>query len=90
MKFIEVKSLAEKKSGLKSHPRKPKGGTRGGKLLQHRHCQVCSKAIPFSEEFCSEECKIEFEGMIKKRKSYIYIIYGTMVFILVIFFLSFL
>jgi predicted nucleic acid-binding Zn ribbon protein len=83
-----VNFLAEKKSGLKKHPPKPKQGSSGGKLLQHRHCQVCSKAIPFSEEFCSEECNVEFEAMVKKRKSYIYIIYGSMVLIIVVMLLS--
>ena len=81
-------SVEEKKSGLKTHPKPPKDAGRGGKLLQHRHCQVCSKAIPMSEEYCSEECKTEFEAMVKKRKSYVYIIYALMIFMLVILFLS--
>jgi predicted nucleic acid-binding Zn ribbon protein len=84
-----VKSLAEKKSGLKKHPPKPKAGGTGGKLLQHRHCQVCSKAIPISEEYCSDECKVEFEALMKKRKNYIYIIYATMILIIVVMFLSY-
>ena len=75
--------MPTEKSGLKKHPKPPKdsGGGRGGKLLQHRHCQVCSKAIPISEEYCSEECKVEFEGIVKKRKNYLYIIYGIMMFL---------
>jgi len=81
--------LVEEKSGVKKHPKPPKEGGKGGKLLQHRHCQVCSKAIPISEEFCSEECETEFQGMIKKRKSYIYIIYATMIFIIAIMFISY-
>jgi predicted nucleic acid-binding Zn ribbon protein len=81
--------MEKEKSGLKSHPKPPKNISKGGKLLQHRHCQVCSKAIPISEEFCSEECKTEFEAMIKKRKSYIYIIYATMILIIVVMFLSY-
>ena len=80
--------MAEEKSGLKKHPRRPKSGGRGGKLLQHRHCQVCSKAIPISEEFCSDECKVEFEALMKKRKNYIYIIYATMVIIIAVMLLS--
>ncbi|WP_455392702.1 DUF2116 family Zn-ribbon domain-containing protein [[Eubacterium] cellulosolvens] len=81
--------MEEKKSGLKKHPPRPKHGNTGGKLLQHRHCQVCSKAIPISEEFCSEECKVEFEALIKKRKTYIYIIYATMILIIAVMFLSY-
>ena len=82
--------MAKEKSGLKKHPKPPKHTGTAGKLLQHRHCQVCSKAVPFKEEFCSEECKVEFEALIKKRKSYIYIIYGTMAVLLIIMILSFL
>ncbi len=81
--------MEKEKSGLKSHPKPPKNRNKGGKLLQHRHCQVCSKAIPITEEFCSEECKTEFEAMIKKRKSYIYIIYATMILIIVVMLLSY-
>jgi predicted nucleic acid-binding Zn ribbon protein len=79
------------KSGLKKHPKPPKHpGAKAGKLLQHRHCQVCSKAIPFSEEYCSEECKVEFEALVKKRRSYIYIMYGMIVLIIVVMILSYL
>jgi predicted nucleic acid-binding Zn ribbon protein len=84
-----VDRLAKEKSGLKEHPRPPKDTGKAGKLLQHRHCQVCSKAIPMSEEFCSEGCKAEFEAMVKKRKNYIYIIYGTMILIIAVMFLSY-
>jgi len=80
--------LEKEKSGLKMHPKPPKNPSRGGKLLQHRHCQICSKAIPMSEEFCSEKCKVEFEAMVKKRKNYIYLIYGTMILIIAVMFLS--
>ena len=76
--------MTKGKSGLKEHPPPPKSPGKGGKLLQHRHCQVCSKAIPLSEEICSEECKTEFEKLVKKRKNYIYILYASMVLIIVL------
>ena len=83
--------MAKEKSGLKKHPKPPKKpGAKAGKLLQHRHCQVCSKAIPMSEEFCSEDCSGEFEVMVKKRRSYIYIMYGMIVLIIVVMILSYL
>lgn len=82
--------MAEEKSGIKKHPKPPKGGGKGGKLLQHRHCQVCSKAIPISEEVCSEKCKIELEEMVKKRRRMVYLIYGSMIFVIIILILSYL
>jgi predicted nucleic acid-binding Zn ribbon protein len=83
-----VTFLAKGESGLKEHPKPPKHGGKGAKLLQHKHCQVCSKAIPLSEEFCSEECKVEFEALVKKRRMYIYIMYGMIILIIVVMLLS--
>lgn len=80
--------MAKGKSGLKKHPKPPKSPGKAGKLLQHRHCQVCSKAIPFSEEYCSEECETEFQALVKKRKSYIYLMYGMIILIIVVMILS--
>lgn len=82
--------MEKEKSGLKEHPKPPKQTGKGGKLLQHRHCQVCSKAIPLSEEYCSEECKVEFEAVIKKRRTYIYLMYGMIILIIVVMILSYL
>ena len=82
--------MVKKKSGLKEHPKPPKHPGKAAKLLQHKHCQVCSKAIPMSEEFCSEECKVEFEALVKKRRSYIYIMYGMIILIIVVMLLSYL
>ncbi len=75
--------MAKGESGLKEHPKAPRHGKKGGKLLQHRHCQVCSKAIPISEEYCSDECNIEFSKLVKKRKGLVYIMYGMIVVIIV-------
>lgn len=82
--------MEKSKSGIKKHPKPPKKTEKGGKLLQHKHCQVCSKAIPLSEEICSEECKVEFEALVKKRRSYIYLMYGMIVLIFVVMLLSYL
>ena len=46
------------------------------KIAQHSHCQICGKAIPVSEMFCSEECKVKYSSMMKKRKLMIYIMYA--------------
>ncbi len=44
------------------------------KLLQHKHCQSCGKAMAYKkgEDFCSSECKGQFEGVVKKRKMVLY------------------
>jgi len=46
------------------------------RIPQHAHCQICGKAVPSSESFCSEECKDKYQAMVKKRRMYIYVMYG--------------
>ena len=65
--------------------RQRKEATRAGKLLQHKHCHVCSKAIPLSEELCSEECTEEYNKLVQKRKSTLYLFYGMIVVFMVLF-----
>ncbi len=58
------------------------------KVGQHTHCQICGKAIPMSETLCSDECKQKYQGMIKKRKILMYIMYALIFVILIMFILS--
>ena len=53
------------------------------RIINHRHCMVCGKAIPFSEETCSEECKSKRQAHIKKQKTYIYIMYAMILVLIV-------
>ncbi len=48
------------------------------KVGQHKHCQICGKAIPITETLCSEECKQKYKDMLKKRKIMFYVMYGLM------------
>jgi predicted nucleic acid-binding Zn ribbon protein len=58
------------------------------KVSQHTHCSICGKAVPLSEKLCSDECKQQFQAMIKKRKMLMYIMYGLIFVILIMFALS--
>ena len=58
------------------------------KVAQHTHCQICGKAIPISETLCSEECKQRYQTMVKKRKILVYVMYGLIAFILVLYLYS--
>ena len=53
-------------------------------ISQHSHCQICGKAIPVSETFCSEECKVKFNAMMKRRKLLVYAMYALVGMIIVI------
>jgi len=44
------------------------------RIVQHRHCIQCGKAIPPGEKFCSERCKEEYEALVEHRKR-LYIIF---------------
>jgi predicted nucleic acid-binding Zn ribbon protein len=41
------------------------------KLVQHKHCRICSKAVPLDEDVCSEECqgKLDMYMRANKRKN---------------------
>ena len=59
------------------------------KLIQHKHCNVCGRAMPSSdEELCSEECKAKHESLLKKRKTYVYMMYGAIIIMIVFLFFS--
>ncbi len=60
-----------------------------GKIPQHSHCQMCGKAVPVDETLCSEECKENYQTMVKKRKRLVYIMYALIFFILALFLVNY-
>ena len=58
------------------------------KVAQHTHCQICGKAIPMTETLCSDDCKQKYQGMIKKRKILMYVMYALIFVILIMFIIS--
>lgn len=50
----------------------------------HSHCQICGKATPVSETFCSEDCKIKYQSIIKKRKFMVYAMYALIAVIIML------
>jgi predicted nucleic acid-binding Zn ribbon protein len=38
------------------------------KLLQHKHCIACGKAVLVTEEYCSEECERSHVELLGKKK----------------------
>ena len=54
------------------------------KVGQHTHCHICGKAIPVNETLCSEECKQQYQAMMKKRKFWIYLMWALIIFTIVI------
>ena len=50
------------------------------KVGQHTHCQICGKAIQVDETICSEECKQKYQGLLKKRKLWLYLMWALIFF----------
>jgi len=54
------------------------------KLVQHRHCKSCGKAIAPDDETCDGECAKRWKDQQKSRKQTLYLFYGSIVFMLVV------
>ena len=39
------------------------------KLLQHKHCRQCSKAILLDQVFCDDDCRSQHQSMMKKKRN---------------------
>ena len=53
-------------------------------IPEHRHCQMCGKAIPPSEVFCSQECKEKIEKFVRKRRILLLVMYALLMAIFLI------
>lgn len=45
-------------------------------IPNHAHCSICTRAIPFGDKTCSEECEKKFADLQKRRKRTVYLMYG--------------
>ena len=41
----------------------------------HSHCEVCGRAIPEGERFCSPQCQEEYESRVRKQRLIVRVIY---------------
>ena len=80
-----IKDMVEKKKGKKKH-KDNKKKDKGTRIIQHKHCIVCFKAIGLGRDYCSDECKEIHVAKIKRQKRMMYIMYGVLavVFVLVV------
>lgn len=81
-----IKDMVEKKKG-KNKRKKDKEKDKGTRIIQHKHCIVCFKAITLGRDYCADECKEIHVAKIKRQKRMMYIMYGVLavVFVLVVF-----
>ena len=81
-----IKDMVEKKKGRKGKKTKKEEKEQGTRIIQHKHCIVCFKAIKMGRDYCGDECKEVHVGKIKRQKRMMYIMYGVLavVFVLVV------
>ena len=53
------------------------------KIPQHVHCNLCWKAIPVGEKFCSDDCKQKYQAMKKKGRILLYFLIIVFVAVLI-------
>jgi predicted nucleic acid-binding Zn ribbon protein len=58
------------------------------RLVQHRHCKACGKAVAPDDETCSDECKAKWEAQKKSRKNTMWLFYLSIAVLLVVLALS--
>ncbi len=54
----------------------------------HRHCKVCGKVCAPGEETCSKACRERRERSLQSRRNYTYLLYGMIVFLAIVLFLT--
>ena len=52
---------------------------------QHAHCNMWGKSIPISETLCSEDCKQRYQTLLRRRKLIVYLMYGILAALIVLF-----
>lgn len=56
----------------------------------HRHCKVCGRMCGVGEETCSRACAERRAAQIQSRRTYTYLLYGTIALLLIVFLSRFL
>jgi predicted nucleic acid-binding Zn ribbon protein len=77
--FIESAGFREAIRGIR------RGFTVAEKLLQHKHCINCGRAVKAGNEYCDEDCRDEHVQMIKKKRRQLLTLYaGSIVVVIVL------
>ena len=72
-----IKDMVEKKKG-KGKKKSSKKKDDKERVMQHKHCIVCFRAITMARDYCSDTCKEIHTTKIKKQRRMLYIMYAVM------------
>jgi predicted nucleic acid-binding Zn ribbon protein len=59
------------------------------RLVQHKHCPVCGKAMSADRETCSDECAVSRQTQLQEKKRTLYFFYFAIVVMIIVFGLQF-
>jgi predicted nucleic acid-binding Zn ribbon protein len=59
------------------------------KLVQHKHCPVCGKAMSADKDTCSDECAVSRQSQMREKKRTLYMFYISIVVLAVVMGLQF-
>lgn len=59
------------------------------RLVQHKHCPVCGKAMSADKETCSDECSLKRQAQMQEKKRTMYMFYLSIVVLVVVLGLQF-
>jgi predicted nucleic acid-binding Zn ribbon protein len=59
------------------------------RLVQHKHCPVCGKAMSVDKETCSDECAVQRETQLKEKKRTLYLFYFSIIILAIVMGLQF-
>jgi predicted nucleic acid-binding Zn ribbon protein len=61
----------------------------GERLVQHKHCPVCGKAMSADKETCSDECTVSRQNQLREKKRTLYFFYFSIVVLAIVMGLQF-
>jgi predicted nucleic acid-binding Zn ribbon protein len=59
------------------------------RLVQHKHCPVCGKAMSADKETCTDECATTRKAQVQEKKRTLYLFYFSIVILAVVLGLQF-
>jgi predicted nucleic acid-binding Zn ribbon protein len=59
------------------------------RLVQHKHCPVCGKAMSVEKETCSDECASQREVQLREKKRTLYLFYFSIIILAIVMGLQF-
>lgn len=58
------------------------------KLLQHKHCLTCGKAVPTARDYCDDACQAQHTSVLQRKRRQLLLLWvGAMAVLVLAFFL---